>query len=220
VGRLRHRSEEPEALDLGVEAGEARKSLADLRLVNRFLGNRRALLRMVRLHLGDSGRVLDVGAASADLLAELVPAEGGPVRGYACDWKRLHLLEAPARLHRVVADARALPFSSGACDVVMANLFLHHFTAAELPGLLGSLYAPARRALVVSDLRRAWVPYLFGHLAFPLLFRSRVSVGDGLVSLRRGFHEEELMQAARHAGVPLRLRRSFPYRLLGVAVKR
>jgi SAM-dependent methyltransferase len=217
---LRRRSDEPEALDLGVDADEARRSLADLRFVNRRLGNRRAFLAAVRRHLHDGARILDVGAGSADLLAELAREGPGPWRAVACDLKHLHLREAPARLHRVAGDARALPFPPGAFDVVMANLFLHHFPQAELPGVLAGLYALARRALVVSDLRRAWVPYLFGRAAFPLLFRSRVSVADGLVSLRRAFRPEELDDAARRAGVPLRLRASFPYRLLGVAERR
>jgi hypothetical protein len=84
--------------------------------------------------------------------------------------------------------------------------------------LLASLFALARRGLVVNDLHRARVPYLFGRVAFPLLFRSPVSVADGLLSIRRAFRPEELRAAFAEAGIPgVRIRRSFPYRLVAVA---
>ncbi len=104
--------------------------------------------------------------------------------------------------------------------MVTASLFLHHFGDDELPRLLGSLYRLARRALVVNDLHRALVPLLFGRATFPLLFRSRVSVEDGLLSIRRGFRAEELRTAFARAGLPaVVVRRRFPYRLLAVAAR-
>jgi hypothetical protein len=118
----------------------------------------------------------------------------------------------------VVADVRRLPFADGAFDVVTASLFLHHFDEEGLPAILAGLHRLARRALVVNDLHRAIVPYLFGRAAFPLLFRSRVSVEDGLLSIRRGFRAGELRAAFARAGLPtVTIRRQFPYRLLAVA---
>jgi len=129
-----------------------------------------------------------------------------------------HLQAAPRNVRRVVGDVRRLPFPDRSFDVVTASLFLHHFDAPELPGLLRDLARLARSALVVNDLRRARVPLAFGRVAFPLLFRSRVSVEDGLLSIRRGFREPELREAFAAAGLPaVRVRRSFPYRLLAVA---
>jgi 2-polyprenyl-3-methyl-5-hydroxy-6-metoxy-1,4-benzoquinol methylase len=113
---------------------------------------------------------------------------------------------------------RRPPFGDGAFDVVTASLFLHHFDDEELPALLGSLFRLARGALVVNDLHRALVPYLFGRAVFPLLFRSQVSVEDGLLSIRRGFRAEELRTAFARAGLPaVVVRHRFPYRLLAVA---
>jgi hypothetical protein len=71
---------------------------------------------------------------------------------------------------------------------------------------------------VINDLRRARVPYAFGRLFFKALFRSPVSVSDGLVSIRRGFRPGELADAFAAAGIPgVRIRRTFPYRLIAVA---
>jgi hypothetical protein len=72
----------------------------------------------------------------------------------------------------------------------------------------------------VNDLRRARVPYVFGKAVFPMLFRSQVSVEDGLISIRRSFREPELHAAFAAAGITgLRITRHWPYRLLAVAEK-
>jgi SAM-dependent methyltransferase len=215
---LRRRATGRERLDEGVPEAEALRSLADLRLVNRRLGNRRALLRAVRPHLRPGGRLLDVGCASGDVPAFLLERLPGPLTAVGVDVKALHLRSVAASVRPVVADVRRLPFRDGTFDVVTASLFLHHFDEPELPALLEGLYRLARRALVVNDLHRALVPYLFGRAAFPLLFRSRVSVDDGLLSIRRGFRAEELRKAFADAGLhPPEVARSFPYRLLAVA---
>jgi SAM-dependent methyltransferase len=219
---LRTRAREPEALDLGVPEDEALRSLADLRLVNRWLGNRRRFVRAVLPYLqaSERPRLLDVGCGSGDVTAALRRALDGRLAAAAVDIKLLHLKAAPAELLRVVADARRLPFAPGTFDVVTASLFLHHFDEDALPALLRGLYLLARRAVVVNDLRRARVPYVFGRAVFPLLFQSRVSVEDGLISIRSSFREADLRAAFAAAGVPsVRIERTWPYRLLVIAEK-
>ncbi len=220
---LSRRATEPELLDEGVAEDEAVRSLGDLRFVNRWLGGRRALLRTVRPFLDGAPRprLLDVGCGSADLPAFLVRATEGRLLAVGADLKVLHLRQAPPEVHRVAADVRALPFAPGTFDVVTASLFLHHFDGAAVPDVVRSLYALARRALVVNDLHRARIPYTFGRLLFRHLFRSPVSVADGLLSIRRAFTPGELRAAFRDAGIPdVHVRRSFPYRLVAVAAKR
>jgi SAM-dependent methyltransferase len=217
---LRRRATDTERLDEGVPEREALDSLADLRFVNRWLGNRPRLVAAVRPYLAASARprLLDVGCGSADLPAAI--ARGAPtVMAVGVDIKLLHVRQGPREVRPVVADVRALPFAAGTFDVVTASLFLHHFDATELAPVLRALFAVARRALVVNDLRRSRVAYTFGRAFFPLLFRTRVSVDDGLTSIRRGFTERELLAAFAEAGIPARLRRTWPYRLLAVAEK-
>jgi SAM-dependent methyltransferase len=217
---LARRATDPERLDEGVPEREALASLADLRFVNRWLGNQPRFLQAVRPYLRSSPRprLLDVGCGSADLPAAVARAEPGVV-AVGVDIKLLHLRAGPGEVRAVVADVNALPFAAGTFDVVTASLFLHHFDARELAPVLRALFAVARRALVINDLRRSRVPYAFGRAFFPLLFRTRVSVDDGLTSIRRGFTESELRAAFAEAGIPARLRRTWPYRLLAVAEK-
>jgi len=215
---LENRSNEPELLDLGVSEYEARRSLGDLRFVNRWLGGRRGLLAASRPHLRGGGRLLDVGCGSADLPAFLRERTWAPVLAVGVDIKLLHVREAAPEVRVVVADVRALPFPDRAFDVVTASHFLHHFDGEDLVAVLRGLLRLARRALVVSDLHRAQVPHLFGRVFFPLLFESPVSVSDGLLSIRRGFRPGELRAALHEAGATsVSVRRRFPYRLLAVA---
>ena len=217
---LARRSTDPEQLDAGVPEAEALKSLGDLRFVNRYLGGMGNLWRAARPYLSSGAglpRLLDVGCGSADLPAYLRARLGGRLLAVGLDVKAIHVSAAPAEIRTVVADVRRLPFAPRSFDVVTASLFLHHFDEPELPGLLRSLHDLARRALIVNDLERSAVAYWFGRLTFPWLFRSRVSVEDGLVSIRRGFHRPELEQAFREAGIPVRVARRFPYRLVAVA---
>jgi hypothetical protein len=72
----------------------------------------------------------------------------------------------------------------------------------------------------VNDLHRARVAHCFGRAVFPWAFASRVSVHDGLLSIRRAFTPAELRAAFEEAGIPgVRVRRAFPYRLLAVAAR-
>lgn len=218
---LSRRAEDPELLDEGVPPEEALRSLGDLRFVNRWLGNRGRLLEAVRpaLESTPSPSLLDVGCGSGDVPVWIASQVARPVTVVGVDMKPLHLRAAPPVLRGVVADAHALPFPDGRFDVVTASLFLHHFDGADVARVLRELYRVTRRALVVNDLRRARVPYVFGRATFPLLFRSRVSIEDGLLSIRRAFTPAELRDAFAAAGISARVGATWPYRLLAVARK-
>jgi ubiquinone/menaquinone biosynthesis C-methylase UbiE len=216
----RRRAEDPEQLDVGVDEHEALASLSDLRFVNRRLGGRRALRRAVLPLLEGLERpsLLDVGCGSADMPAMLQAHSPRPLLAVGVDIKLLHLRDAARTVVPVLADAQRLPFAARSFDVVTASLFLHHFDGPQVAAALREFARLARRALVVNDLRRARVPYCFGRFFFPFLFRSRVSVQDGLLSIRRAFTPRELRDAFDQAGLPqVRIVRSFPYRLLAVA---
>jgi ubiquinone/menaquinone biosynthesis C-methylase UbiE len=220
---FRRRATDPEDLDTGVPESEALRSLADIRFVNRWLGGRSTLRAAVLPHLAASAApsLLDVGCGSGDVAAFLADAVPRPVRAVGADLKLLHVQQVPrTRVLPVVADVHALPFPERSFDVVLASLFLHHFDGDDPAAVLARLYALCRRALVITDLRRARVPYVFGRLTFPWLFQSRVSLNDGLLSIRRAFRDDELRAQFEAAGLPhVEIRRVFPYRLLAVAAR-
>jgi SAM-dependent methyltransferase len=99
----------------------------------------------------------------------------------------LGLLDASA-----CADARRLPFADASVDVVVCSQLLHHFEDAEIPAVLRELSRVARRAVIVSDIRRSWLAAAgFWLVTWPLGFHP-VSRHDGFTSVLRGFTAREL----------------------------
>jgi len=205
---LRERVHREELLDQG--SGSERdvaRSLADLRRVNRWLGGRRLLRRLLDGEVRRAGlrafSLLDVGTGSADLAAAVrrwYPASF--VVG--CDRQLRHLrLSRPGdrkHVELVCGDVFRSPFPPRAFDFVVAALFAHHFNDRDLPVLLGEMGRLARRALIVSDLDRHWLPLAFMHAAAPVFARSPITQYDSNASIRRAFKAGELEQAARQAG--------------------
>lgn len=199
---------EPEALDhLEPDDPVAQRSRRDLRRVNAFMGARRILVRAMRragvdersppprileIGCGDGLLMLDV-ARSGDLAfpsAELTLLDRQPIvtaatiAAYAeAGWR------AETRTADVFAWA-AEPEAAARWDVVVANLFLHHFDAAGLRRLLA---ACARRAdaVVACEPRRSRFALAASHLIF-FLGANAVTRRDGVLSVRAGFVGSEL----------------------------
>jgi hypothetical protein len=76
----------------------------------------------------------------------------------------------------------------------MCSQLLHHFENAEADRLLREMNRVARRAVIVSDLRRSWIAAAgFWLVSFPLRFH-RVTRHDGVLSVLRGFTAQELQR--------------------------
>jgi SAM-dependent methyltransferase len=201
---------EPETLDhLAPDDPVAQRSRRDLRRVNAFMGARRILaraldrvtsesaarpLRIVELGCGDGRLMLDVArhrderwpAATIDLLDRQPIVDAATVAAYAA---------AGWRARPVAADV--LDWADDAdgerWDVVVVNLFLHHFEGAALGRLLAGC---ARRAdaLAACEPRRSRFALGASHLIF-FLGANAVTRNDGVLSVRAGFVGNELAAA-------------------------
>jgi ubiquinone/menaquinone biosynthesis C-methylase UbiE len=190
---------EPEELD-HLPASQARPNLADLVRINGRLGGhstlRKSLAQVARP--ADTFSILDVGAASGDaarLIGSLYP--GASV--HSLDSNAINLAQAP--FPKLLGDAFHLPFSDGVFDIVVCSLFLHHFENEEIEHLLRSFYRVARKALLVFDLERHILPYLFLPLTRPIFRWNTITVTDGMKSVRAAFRLRELEDLARAAGL-------------------
>jgi SAM-dependent methyltransferase len=222
----------PELLDMGcMPDEEARRTLLDIRRINRIFGGRRLLLdalatEVARYRLARFS-VLDIASGSCDLpLAILDWAEqrGLEARVFALEYWHRHLalfrneLSAYPNLHPFCADAFRVPLESASFDFVTCCHFFHHLTDVQAAGFLWSMSRWARCAVIISDLERRPVPYYFFRLFSPFFTTSFMSRNDGLISLRRSFRKEELQRTAERAGLEVcRVERRWPFRLLLVA---
>jgi len=214
--------------DPALPAEEMRRSLEDLRLVNRRFGGLRPLVRHVLEHVRGtaSGRpralVLDVGAGSGDVARRLegtLRRAGCDARVFALDlqWRHLaagHAMSSGSSVPSIAADAFRLPVADGSVDFAVSTLFFHHFSPDENAAILRELSRVARRGFAVLDLRRSLVPWAFVAVVGRALFRARVSVTDGMASVRQAYTPEEAQAIARGVARGSRVRRVFPFRFL------
>jgi ubiquinone/menaquinone biosynthesis C-methylase UbiE len=207
-------------------AEEMARSLADLELVNSALGSARLfqkyLTAAIRSGGGAAATILDVGAGSAAVardLARRLENQGLAARVIATDLQWRHLAVGRARAggrrpSAAAADVFSLPFADRSVDWIVSTLLIHHFSPEENVRLLRELARVTRRGLFLLDLRRHRLPLLFLALAGRIAFQSRVSVADGIASVRQAYTQEEAGAFTREALPGARVERIFPFRLL------
>ncbi|HLY60072.1 MAG TPA: methyltransferase domain-containing protein [Terriglobia bacterium] len=194
--------------DLGTPE-EISLSLDDLWLINRRLGGVSSSLWMLGHFFSrtsaTSARILDVGCGDSRLAGQLrsdLLQRGIRAEFFVLDRRLTHLKAgdpSAAGLGPVVADVFAMPFPEGSFDVVMCNLFLHHFSGEKARDLLRSLARMAKSAVLVNDLERHILPFLFIRLGYPFA-RSRLTRHDGPASVRQAYTRGELAALAVEAG--------------------
>jgi len=191
---------EPELLE-HAPPEEARANLAQIvKLNERFGGHgvlRKTLAKVVN---GDEAfTLLDIGSASGDtakLIKQLYPA----ATVTSLDLSPTHLADAPHP--KLLADAFQLPIKPESFDFVFCSLFLHHFEGPVVSELMANFYRLAKRALLVSDLERHMLPYLFFPLTKPFMRWTPITMHDGMFSIRSAFRACEMKQLAEDAGLP------------------
>jgi hypothetical protein len=202
---------EPETLDhLAPDDPAARRSRRDLRRVNRVMGARailvRALGRVAPEKRGTPLRVLEIGCGDGMLMlgvARFGPralrdvhltlldrqplVESETIAAYAQAGWRAETLETDVLAWAGEAHGAAR------WDVVVCNLFLHHFEGDALSLLLG---ACARRAdaLAACEPRRSRFALAASHLV-AFIGANAVTRNDAVLSVRAGFVDRELSRA-------------------------
>jgi ubiquinone/menaquinone biosynthesis C-methylase UbiE len=203
--------------DLSRPEQEFAAAYRELKIINRTLGGVRAIERFLPpAKRGINLLMLDVAAGACDVSEALL--EKLPCRIVTLDLNARGLKLAD-QSWPVVADALALPFRDGTFDVVMASLFFHHLSNDNCIQVLSQMWRIAKQRILVNDLHRHAVAYFSIRALTALFSKSRMVRHDGPVSVLRAFRSSELLEIARRAGVPARVHRSFPYRLVLVADK-
>jgi hypothetical protein len=100
-------------------------------------------------------------------------------------------------------------------DVVFCSLFLHHLDEAEAAALLRRMAEAATRLVLVSDLQRSAIGFLYAWVGCRLLSRSRIFHVDGQRSVESAFTADEAAALAKRAGLAgARITRAWPQRWL------
>ncbi|HEX4231656.1 MAG TPA: methyltransferase domain-containing protein [Bryobacteraceae bacterium] len=191
---------EPELLD-HADLADAQVNLQELVLLNKRFGGHstiRKLLQQAALEQKPF-TLLDVGAASGDsgrLIREIYPQ--ARVTNFDCN--AVNLANAPHP--KLIGDAFRMPFSPASFDYVFCSLLLHHFKDAQVTELLRDFGRIARQGVLICDLERNVLPYLFMMVSQPLFRWHRITVHDGQTSFRAALSAAELLELAKAAGLP------------------
>ncbi|MFB3815694.1 MAG: methyltransferase domain-containing protein [Terriglobales bacterium] len=204
----------PELLD--EDAGpphEIRASLDDLRRVNSWFGGASTTRDMITRVLSRIGSnkvsLLDVGAGSGDVVLAAqreLARRGVRLELTLLDRRASHLPCTQAALlehhdhtrndcgnslRRVAGDAFALPFRTGAFDLVACSLLVHHFEPDEVVQFVNEALRVASVAVLINDLRRSALSLALVYCGFPL-FRSALTRHDAPASVRRAYTINEM----------------------------
>lgn len=197
--------------DLGADDPLAVRSRRDLRRVHLVLRTRARLVRALPelvpaperplrvLELGAGDGLLLLGVARAirsgwppvelTLLDRVALVTGGTVAAFArCGWTAHSSVMDVRDWARAAGDCR--PAAASRWDVVVANLFLHHFEGDELTGLLASIAARCEHFIALEP-RRGWRALAGSHLV-GLLGGNAVTRTDAVLSVHAGFRDREL----------------------------
>jgi 2-polyprenyl-3-methyl-5-hydroxy-6-metoxy-1,4-benzoquinol methylase len=184
-----------------------------------------AIREAARAAGGRPFRVLDVASGGGHLVVSL--ARRAAREGMAVDWVGWDLSPVAVEYARTLAgragvtgvrferaDALRDPTPEGV-DVAVCTLFLHHLSDPDAVALLGRLRDAARRAVVVSDLRRTRLDAAFTWVGCRLLSRSEVFRVDGMRSVAAAFTTDEARILAGAAGLTgARISQVWPQRWL------
>jgi hypothetical protein len=203
------------------------ESLRNIARANRWFGGAAAVRfglarTLERLPRGSTLSLLDLGTGLGDLPQAAV--RWGAARGIRVQPIGLELNRSAAALSRAgglptaVACAGAPPIADKGVDIVLVSQVAHHLTQASVVHLLRTCDRLARRAVILADLRRhPLAPPSFWCGARLLRF-DRVTVADGMTSLRRGFTRPELENLLAKAGVSGRVDQRPGFRLVATWV--
>ncbi|HJV34531.1 methyltransferase domain-containing protein [Geomonas sp.] len=204
----------PEFLDLSPESyapEELEGTLADIRVVNRYLGDRPAILKhLAAMAKGLPGfSLLDIATGSADLPIAIVEwarrnelqtaITAVDINEQTVDIARRHAAGFP-EIRVEVADGLRLPYPDKSFDIVVCSKTAHHLSNEDAVRLVAEMLRVARKGYLLMDLRRSWIAYGLICLLTRIFTRNRLTRYDGPLSVLKSFTPAELTALARDAG--------------------
>ncbi len=211
--------------DPAADPALAAESFRNISRSNRWFGGAAAMRYGLRRALGGVGpdatlSLLDLGTGAGDLpqAARRWAARRG-VRLVPMGLERSRVAAGIAQGAGVpcaVACAGAPPVRDKSVDVVLVSQVVHHLDRESAVRLLRTCDRLARRAVIITDLRRG----ALGRAAFWVGARALrfdpVTLADGMTSIRRGYTLSELRTMLAKAGVRGIVARRPGYRLVAV----
>jgi len=219
------RSHQEEMLDdLAASGPEIDQNLRELAFINKWLGGYRPIFRGLE-HLNKLTpqqkhyKIADIGCGGGDVLKAIhdqfkdrfqCEFHGFDANPAILDYAKAYFQQAHYHECNVVHD----PASIQNFDVVIMNLFAHHFDEHTLDQLVVNLKSQNNKWLIINDLHRHYVPYYLILFATQLLSNSSMVKNDAPLSVLRGFKKHELARIPKKASVNYQITWHWPFKWL------
>lgn len=194
---------QPEILDtLSPDDPRAIRSRHDLSRINWWMRNHIIMANALKENSGDniSKQIIEIGAGDGALLlrvagklAPLLTDVNATLIDRQLDLSAGTLAKFAAlrwKIKTVTADIFEWSPDTGIEQIVVANLFLHHFEDVQLTGLFQKISCSVKLFVAVEP-QRSSLPEL-GGLLLALIGCNDVTRHDGAVSIRAGFAGQEI----------------------------
>lgn len=212
---LNQRSLKEEIMDDFFSQGEVvDQTLREIHQINAYLGGDQLSLNGVKKLISKfpqpKYKVVDLGCGGGDTLKLFarwarkknvdVELTGIDANAYIIDYAQKNCKKY-RNIDLISENVMGDEFRDRSFDIAHASLFMHHFQEEEIIELLAQLYDQVRIGIVINDLHRHWVSYLFTKHLITQWSKSEMVKYDSVVSVERSFVREELEKYLRLAGI-------------------
>jgi len=209
------RSQDIEIMDdLSCKGEVVDQTLRELEIINTLLGGNHVTISGVKkLLAGNSSSeftIADLGCGGGDIL-KLV-ALWGRKGGF-----KFHLTGIDANPNIISfakINSKNFPeinyeliniftgeFQAKKYDLILATLFMHHFTEEELVKVFKSLKNQASIGIVINDIHRHWFAFYSIRILTLFFSKSKMVKYDAPLSVLRAFKKSELQSILQKAGI-------------------
>lgn len=211
---FKNRSTEKEILDdFELQGNDLTQNLRELQLVNSNLGGYSLVKEgveriIIKKNLHGTVRIADIGCGGGDTLREL--AKWGSrknldleLTGIDANENAISYAKGNSKTHSEIKYQKLNIFSEEfkalEYDIIMFNLFVHHFEEEQIIDFL-KVCRSKNAVVLINDLQRSALAYSLFKIGSRLFRFSKISRHDGLLSIRKAFVRKDLRELLRASG--------------------
>lgn len=210
------RSDEIELMDdLACKGNVVHQTLHELDVINKWLGGNAVTLSGVKKLMSDIPpqkeiSIVDLGCGSGDVLRKLstwavengrhLKLTGIDANPHIIQYARDHTNNHD-NITYLTENILSEDFSARTYDVIIATLFFHHFSSAQLSQFLQQAVKQVRIGIVINDIHRHWLAYHSIAVLTRMLSKSSMVQYDAPLSVLRAFSKQELEEILAAAGI-------------------
>ena len=208
----KYRSTALEIMDnLSMKGKVLQKTLDQIAQINKRLGGNHLTINGLHTLLKAKSKnstisIIDLGCGNGDMLRTVAAFGrkhnytfkliGIDANKYTVNYARDLSTDYP-EITYIKLDVLSDAFLELEYDIVLATLFLHHFTDDESENLLQSLLTKATTGIIINDLHRCKTAYYLFKIISIFISNSMVR-NDGAISILRGFKKRELNEISEN----------------------